>query len=177
MDNFTELLLTKKKSGKDTAMQAGFWIVSVFFIAVMCYIAFRFFALLFLALPLLIALIMYGNITLMGMMNVEFEYSLVNNYIDIDKIVGKKTRSRLLSLTVKEITSIGKFDYKQINREKYSRVFTPVSSLDAENLWYFTAEKEDGQTYFVVFEPNRRILEHLKKFITRNVTKGVLDEF
>ena len=177
MDNFTELLLKKEKTGKEIMLQVLCWSVSVLFIAVLCFIFLKINFVLLILLPILIALMIYGNVIITNMMNVEFEYSLVNNYIDIDKIIGASKRTKILSIKTQNITEIGKFDYKEINREQFSHTLTPVSSLSADNLWYFKAEDDKGETYFVVFEPNRRVLNHLKKFITRNISKGVLDEF
>lgn len=177
MDNFTELLIAREQTGFNRIFQMISWLLVGLITIVISIILFK--VNLFLVPFVLIILfaLIYLNLNLINQMYIEFEYSLVNNYIDIDKIIGAKKRERMLSIKINDITEIGKYNNTPINREKYSHTITPVSSMQSDSLWYFIAEDEKGQTHFVLFEPDNRVLSHLKKFISRKITNGCLDEF
>lgn len=177
MDNFTELLIERSKTANHRLIQVVTWSLVAVCTVLVSYILLRIsFFMLFLT-PIFLFFMVYANINLLNMMNIEFEYTLVNNYFDVDKIVGARNRERMISLKMNDIVELGRFNKQPINREKYTRTITPVSNLNAENLWYFVAEDDESNSYFVVFEPNDRILNHMKKFVSRRATNGALDEF
>ena len=177
MDNFTEQLISRDQTGFNRLIQLLSWILVALVIVALTVIFAQLNIFLIPFVLVVLFILIYLNINLINSMCIEFEYSLVNNYIDIDKIIGAKKRERMLSIKINDIIEIGSFNNFQINREKYSHTITPVTNMESDNLWYFIAEDETGNTHYVVFEPDNRVLAHMKKFISRKITNGCLDEF
>ncbi len=177
MDNFTELLIYREQTGFNRVFQLVSWILVGLVTVVLTVILANINAFLIPFILVVLFVLIYVNINILNQMYIEFEYSLVNNYIDIDKIVAAKKRERMLSIKLNNITEIGRYDKTPIDRDRYNHTITPVSSLESDGLWYFIAEDDQGQSHFVLFEPDNRVLSHMKKFISRKVTNGCLDEF
>lgn len=178
MDNFTELLIEREVTSATAVIKMISWILvglATVIMGVILFILAGPFAVSF-ALIVLFFLI-YANMSLLNMFYIEFEYSLVNNYFDIDKIIGAKKRERMLSVKINNIYEIGRYNGDVVDDNKYSRVISPVSSMKSENLWYFITEEDDGKKYYVIFEPDNRVLSHLNKFISRKITNGSLEQF
>ena len=96
MDNIAEQLVEKRRTGADLAkkilISAGALIIASFFM----YIAMMgFFVMVILA-----VLVLAGGVWLLGNFNIEYEYILTNNDLDIDKVIGKRKRKRMISLDV-----------------------------------------------------------------------------
>lgn len=49
---------------------------------------------------ILAVLVLAGGVWLLGNFNIEYEYILTNNDLDIDKVIGKRKRKRMISLDV-----------------------------------------------------------------------------
>ena len=100
MDNIAEQLVEKRRTGADLAkkilISAGALIIASFFM----YIAMMgFFVMVILA-----VLVLAGGVWLLGNFNIEYEYILTNNDLDIDKVIGKRKRKRMISLGVRALS-------------------------------------------------------------------------
>ncbi len=105
--------------------------------------------------------------------NVEYEYILTENYIDIDIILGRRKRKRLLSLDCKDFEVLAPANSGGYIKEyKYNRLLD-VSAYRENPRNYFAIFERDGETICVVFEPNETMLKNIKKIIPSKVT---LDE-
>ena len=97
---------------------------------------------------------------------IEFEYSLTNGILDIDKIVNKKKRKRLLTTECKTIESYGKYDAQaHRNRNYRTRIF--AANPDSKNLFCIICSQENKGTTLVVLEPDKRMREALTSFLPR----------
>ena len=89
---------------------------------------------------------------------IEFEYILVNDELDIDKIVGKRKRKRIITIKKSEIISVGKVGSSDYNeyRKRSGRILEVSSRKGKEDNCYIALR--DSKNTLVVMDSNDNIL-------------------
>lgn len=119
---------------------------------------------------LFVALIgeVFGAYKLSSKFNIEYEYALTNGYFDVDKIIAKSKRQRVLSTTCREFESFGRYDAKDHANKNYkTRIIACTENADGQ--WYAAVNTKDTGYTLVVFTPNERVINALKKYVPRQV--------
>ncbi len=153
MDTFIEQIVQKKKGGAEWLIIVGTALLSiVVLLAVWLFI------------PMLVlfalAVVCFGAWWIITSQNNEFEYSVTNGDIDIDCIIAKRKRTRLVSVAGRKVESLLPYDPAK-STAAYQRVVMVAPSLNEEGLWCFTyRSKKNGHT-LVVFQPDNRVLQAL----------------
>lgn len=101
-------------------------------------------------------------------MNVEYEYSITNGYIDVDMIIAQRKRKRVLAAQCKDFESFGKFNPAQHEHRQYDKRII-AGNLSSENAWYGTLRHKEHGHVLLVFEPEQRVLEAIRKFLPKLV--------
>ena len=112
-----------------------------------------------------IALILFLAYFIISRLNVEFEYIITNNELDIDRIVAKKTRKRLLTINLRKLDFVAPAT-TSAHKNELSKNATNIIYADsgiAENAYFLNFEK-DGQTYRVFLSPSQKMVETMKIF-------------
>lgn len=165
MDIFIEKIVLRKKTSKDQLITMGI-IVGGFIatIAVFSIPALAPFAL-FIA-----AAIVYGAFYFSKSRNIEFEYAVTNGELDIDKIIAQRRRKRVFSASSKDFEIVAK-----LKSDKYSNEYKniknrieAVSSMESSDV-YFLVTNYKGERTIVFFEPDKRMIDNFKTFISRKV--------
>ena len=125
--------------------------------------------------PLAIAAVWYGVYRLCNSRSVEYEYIVINNNLDIDKIMAKKTRKRLISVDIKNATLMAKLDDTEVNGYLTSlpskvRIYN-YSALNKNMESYFIDCVTEGQRCIIIFQPTAKMVEALWKFNPKAVKK------
>lgn len=177
MDVFIEYMLKRKKDGKDIAIisviVAAGVIITIAMIALMFALALTGVSMAFSIGFVLVALMWYGAYLLISMRNIEYEYILTNHYFDVDKIMAKRGRKRLLSIDFNEAEIVANIEDNEHNHA-YRNNSGDLKVLD------FTGDKERGHIYFadvvadgerkrILFQPTSKMIDAIKKFNPRNV--------
>lgn len=175
MDLFMEYLVQKKKTSREKLMAAGLILLAVIlslllvvgiFALAMSSSAVRQFAGSIGA--LLIAAVWYGVYLLFGMMNVEYEYIVTNNELDIDKVLSKRGRKHLVTVDMNNVKTMAKVDDDSCNavfKNPPERVKVLNYSAFNENLeTYFIDCSIDETRTIVVFQPTDKMVSALWKF-------------
>lgn len=105
----------------------------------------------------------------------EYEYSFTNGDLDIDKIMAKRKRKRLVEINQKQIKVMAPYtsEYESETQEyNVSEVIDCSASRNAAGRWFFIYEKSDGQYAFVVIQPSKRLREAMRKYM-RSRIKGM----
>ena len=124
---------------------------------------------------LLIAFAWYGIYLLLNTFNVEYEYVVVNNELDIDKVMSKKGRKHLASVDIKNATLMARID----DDENNSIYKNPPEGVKILN---YSAMSNSGFTYFIdcsveeerqiiLWQPTSKMVDALWKFNPRAVKK------
>lgn len=112
-DVYIEYMVKPPKSGKQKAVIALIVTIGVLLSALLFVLTFaaavllmgtQFGSFAFSIGLVIIALMWYGAYLLIGMQNIEYEYLLTNSEIDIDKIMSKRGRKRIVSFDFKEVS-------------------------------------------------------------------------
>lgn len=75
----------------------------------------------------------YGAWYFITAQNVEYEYSVTNSNITVDKVIAKRKRKRIVSFDIKKIEEMGKFDDKDYEKRKYDKLmFASASDFGAD---------------------------------------------
>ena len=106
---------------------------------------------------------------------VEFEYSFTNGDLDVDKIMAKRKRVRLVEINQKQIQVMAPYtaEYESVTRDySVSRVIDVSSSKNAAGRWFMIYEDAEGKDVFLVLQPSKRFREAMQKYI-RSRMKGM----
>ena len=160
MDVFVEQIIKKKYDFMDSLIVFGTLLLS-FVLVALCLMFF----------PFALILVIIGDIALayyiISSRNIEFEYSITNGDITIDKIINKSRRKRIISIDAHDIEFIGKDKPKNI-KNNYIRLNVSQSQNNESN-WYFSGHNSQKGNVFVLFTPNDKVLSAIKPFLSRQV--------
>lgn len=150
MDSFFEQIVKKKKGAGEWAV-----IVAVLVAAAALLVLVVMFAAMYI---IIVGVgIVYGAWWLASTQNVEYEYCVTNGDIDVDKIVARRKRTRLVSVAGRKIRALAPYD-PQKPLGKFQRTVMVAPSLKEEGLWYFTYHSKKNGDTLVVFQPDDRVL-------------------
>lgn len=161
MDLFLEYIIKRKRGVKENILT----LVIILSVPSLVYLS-----LILLATPLapltlfVVAGIIFLAYYLISRMNVEFEYIITNNELDIDKIIARKTRKRLITIDLRKIDFSAPATTSHTN--ELSKSATNVIYADsglAENAYFINFEK-DGQTYRVFYSPTEKMVDAMKMY-------------
>lgn len=105
---------------------------------------------------------------------VEFEYSFTNGDLDVDKIMAKRKRKRVLEINQKQIQVMAPYTSEFESETKgyqVSEILDFSSYKNAAGRWFMIYEKSDGGYGFAVLQPSPRLREAMGKYL-RSRLKG-----
>lgn len=169
MEIFIEQIVSKKKSVFDIVLVFVLLTAATgvaFLLFNFSYMYPSFGTVLFLA----IAAVYYFSYTFAVSRNLEYEYSMVNHEIDIDKIMNRKKRKRITTLNVRKMECFGKKSKSSDFNKYYSDV--AIKKLYAcedknDDELYFAVFVNDGTKFMLLFNPKEEIVEKIVKFNPR----------
>ncbi|MDE6425502.1 MAG: hypothetical protein K2K89_05110 [Ruminococcus sp.] len=109
----------------------------------------------------------YGTFNTMQSSYVEYEYAFTNGELDIDKIIAKKKRKALISTDVTKFTAFGKYTDDIEEPENMTVVIS--SDNIASHEYYADFQHEDYGLTRIVFAPNEKILDNIKRYLPANL--------
>ena len=103
-------------------------------------------------------------------LNLEFEYLVVNDQITIDKIMGRARRKKAWEGELSEVQIVAPADsYVLKDYEKPNMKLLDFSSHIPHSKVYGMIYQGEGQTTKIIFEPNEKILHHIRQRAPRKV--------
>jgi hypothetical protein len=169
MDVFIERLVKKKKDTNDILLTIAVWVGGILLAFILLTLSgkLRFIG------PFLIFIyagIAYGGYILISGINLEYEYSVTNGDLDIDKIMARRRRKRIFSANIKEFDIIAKVKSEKFTDEyrNIANKIKAVSSMDSADL-YFACVQYKGNKTVLYFEPDEKMLNAFKTSIPRKL--------
>ncbi|NMA07513.1 MAG: hypothetical protein GX929_00165 [Clostridiales bacterium] len=173
-DTFLEYIVKKAPDAKTSLLKVGIILVTIF----VCYFGMVFltsieslqqFMSFFL---LLVAGIIYGAYRLFTSLNYEFEYIVTNGELDVDKIIARRSRKRLISLRPLEIEIMA--PYNDMHKHHYDNgefalTIDATSSKYAQNRWFIVAETKKYGRVRLMWEPTEKMVENMRSYMPRKV--------
>ncbi len=165
MDVFIEKLVTKQNTLEDYLFKAGIISIGTIIVVMSFLIAsIRSYS------PFILGIVGFGLYYFITLRNIEFEYSLTNGELDIDRIVAQRKRKRIFSAHCKEFDVVARLDSSEYNRQAQGvkKRFEMVSSMSSPDV-YFAILNYKGAKSVMFFEPNERMLKAFKTYIPKKV--------
>ncbi len=162
MDVFIEQIVKKKMGPKDYMILVGLLLVGVVLIllSIMFIPTFSI---------LVLAGVCFSAYYLASSRNLEFEYSVTNGDVTIDKIVNRRSRKRVISIDAHNIEKMGKYNPEEHRQKTYAASLTVSATDDGKDAWYFTGNHPQKGRVLVVFSPDEKVLTAMKPFLQRQV--------
>lgn len=168
MDNFAEQLVKRENLPSDNTRKTVLTIGSVLGVILLALIMFltlgSFIAILAL---ILIIVTIIGTIKLLDGFKVEYEYTITNGELDIDKIIAQKKRKSLITINAKKITEIGLYDENTPDKDNQTIVLAS-DNIDKHEYYADCTHDEYGNVR-LIFSPNERMLEAIKIYLPLKV--------
>lgn len=160
-DVFVEQLVKKRMEPKDYAIIAAVIIGALV-------VVFLSFLVPFLSVFIIVGAC-FGAYYLITARSLEFEYSVTNGDITVDKVISRRNRKRVLSVDAHDIEEIGKFRPDLLKSKTSFKPYFVSEYDDGRNSMYFCAHTAKYGNVLVVFDPEERTLNAIKPFIPRQV--------
>lgn len=168
MEVFIEKMVKKKYSARDYLIIAGIVLGVVALALLMGMFPFFTGSLIYL---LIIAFAAYwGWVLASNLINVEFEYIVTNDELDIDTIINRRKRKRIFSASCKDFEIIAKkqSEYYTQNYDSIEKKIMAVTEPNATDIFFAVLNYKGART-IVYFEPDERMLEAFRNYIPKKV--------
>lgn len=167
-DIYTEYMVVKKPTILDTMKKLGIATASILICAVLFvasgYVgAFKPFAILAGVAAL------YGGWYFMNNQNLEFEVIVTNGGMDVDKIIARRDRKRLVSVNCANFEEFGKYNHETSKAQSCNTVVKACDSEKSDNVYYGIFRHPSKGKTMVIFNANEKVLATMKPFVPRNV--------
>ncbi len=167
MDVFFEQLVKIKRTAASTLLL----LLSLFFAAAIC-VALFWFSNLYPILIVGIVAVGYGEWKLLGYFHKEYEYIITNGTVDIDCIIGKNSRKRVISFECTDIQRIGRYNPKNPPVTDAGEKYICGNTDDA----YFLLVKKQSRKVLIVASLNEKMLGAIKESVPKNMVSTLFAE-
>lgn len=164
MDTFVEQIIAIKRTGKTWVIYFGIALLAIILLT----IALMFLGGLFVVMA---ALIFWGVFKLYSMTNIEYEYIITNSTMDIDKIIAKSSRKRVVTFDLSAVQRIEKY-VGTLPHDIPKDCFFACNQKD-ENSYILYYKKEGKPQKAFVFAPNEKMIAGMKNFLPRHICENL----
>ena len=172
LDIFNEQIIKKTKSPLEVLLLMLLYVAGLTVGAL--FICFGLFAPTFIFTFIILAgVVFYFTIKIGTNLNSEFEYSVTNNLFDVDKIIAKSRRKRLVSMDVKNIDDIGTYNPEKFIGRKFDLTVNAVGNPANEGIIYVVTRHPTKGKTLLIFQPNEKIIEALKKSLPYQLKNNI----
>ncbi len=167
MDIFVEEIVERKRTSVQLIATFGIFLLSVLVCFLIIAVLPVVLPMMIWTMPLLVVGVVYLAYRLVVSQNVEFEYSMVNTEIDVDKIVNRRNRKKMTTVMVTRLEAFGVCGKDTGDFDKY------LSDISVKKI-YAAAEKKSDSNYFMVyfndsvrcmliFSPSEKIVNNIER--------------
>ena len=164
MDTFVEQIVAIKKTGKTWAAYIGIAIAAVLLMTAAAWALGSLFI-------VIDALILFGAYKLYSMLSVEYEYIITNSTMDIDKIIAKSSRKRVVSFDLSAVLRIEKYT-GHLSPDIAKNCFFACNADDA-NAYVLLYKSEGKPQQAFVFAPDEKMITGMKNFLPRHICENL----
>ena len=167
-DTFVEELVVRRNSLKNLLLEVLIVIAAVALAAAVWLFLSPIF-------PAMLVILVFGAYLGIKFQGVEYEYSFTNGDLDVDKIMAKRKRKRLVEINQKQIQVMAPYtaEYESVTKDyAVSQVIDASASKNAAGRWFLIYEDQEGKYVFLVIQPSKRFREAMQKYI-RSRMKGM----
>lgn len=169
MDNISEQLVKINKTSKDYFLLGSIWVGAFLLVFFSVFVGLKVPA--FISLLFLVCVgIMYGATKLAARLNVEYEYIVVNRDLDIDKIINRSNRKRIVSIKLNEVIEFSELSpekAKKLDNRHFDERF--ICCNPGDDAYYIIYKHAKKGTVLLVLAMNERTKTEALKSIPRTV--------
>ena len=168
MDVFVEQIVKKSAGGRDVALRILIILGMCVLTAVSLFVFFTPFSVFGF---LLFAGTMWGGYYLFTGIDCEYEYIVTNGEIDIDKIIARRKRVRLITAKASAFEAFGKYEDAPDTDEGVTTVSAVgVNESEAETKTYYADFKHPSAgNVRLIFCPEERVIDAIVPFLPRQL--------
>ncbi|MBQ3969483.1 MAG: hypothetical protein II685_03225 [Clostridia bacterium] len=170
MDNFTEELVVRKNTGKDYSKLAVYLlaIFAVPAIFILLGITVNFYFIIVAVCAFFFAI--YGSYYLVTALYTEFEYSVTNSNITIDRVIAKRSRKMVISVDIKRLNTLKKLKDGGFADKPYKKIFKASITPDGDDVYASELHLDKfGGDCLLLFSPGEKTLEAMKPYLRSNI--------
>ncbi len=167
-DVFVERMIKRKMTGVDYALVAGI-LVAALLLSVVSFVV----GTLMFGNPMVTLLVtagaIFGAYKLIGTRLLEYEYSITNGFVAVDKIINRSSRKRMTAFECDTCEDIGRYPEQEerLKQRSFDQRIFATQYTDRRDSWYMIVQsKKTGKT-LVIFNPDEEFLDAVKRFIPR----------
>ena len=105
-----------------------------------------------------------GGIYLLNGTNIEYEYIVTNGEVDIDKIIARRSRKRLITIHVKTFEEFGIYDSEKVDASDCNSTLIAPDRTNVNAYYAILNHSKHGRT-LVGFSPDERVVDAIKPFL------------
>ena len=168
-DVFIERMVKKKFDTKDILIIVGIVLAVMVLMPILLLLSMQYG--LFMIGLLAAAGLVFGGYKLLTMRMLEYEYSLTNGYVAVDKIMNRASRKRMTAFECSSAEDIGEYQKNEARLKNQSfdaRIFA-TEYADHRNSWYMIVRSQKTGKTLVVFDPDEEMQEAIKRFIPKTL--------
>lgn len=110
----------------------------------------------------------YGTYFIITNMYVEYEYTFTNGELDIDKIIAKKKRKSMISVSVGKFKEFGRYNEETPEETDEMTVVFATNNIASEE-YYADFDHESYGSTRLVFCPNENMINNMRKNLPRSI--------
>ncbi len=171
MDIFCEQIVKKKKSTNECLLVGLIWLAGWLIAMMLCWLGLNlqsFFPLCILG----AAGVAFGAFKLASRFNLEYEYSVTNGVLDVDKIINRSDRKRMVSA---EIASFDRFAVyhsgsAEFDTKRYDKVVVAIADPNGHDQVYAAVLRHPVHgRMLILFQPGEKVLTTVQKSLPRTL--------
>ena len=166
IDNYSEDLVLRKRLPHEIIIKWAFIVLGVLAVISFFIIPSAFFLLAEVIGIWAIAIFMISRSV------VEFEYIFVAGELEIDRIIGRRKRKKIMKVDVKNILMMAPEDSKRLDEaleENKKYKYYDFSTRAKDTKKYCIVTSKDGKECIIIFEPSDKTVELMKSYGPRLV--------
>jgi len=102
---------------------------------------------------------------------VEYEYSVVNGEITVDKIIARRSRKRMVTIDAGKIEAFGRYDYKLFENRNFDVQINASECSVPDDAWYAEFHLDGEGNTLLVFSPDEKVLKAIKPFLRGSIAR------
>ncbi len=176
MDTFFEQIIAIRKDAKAIFASVGIWVVffAIVFVLWILMNSVPQVAMFSSIIILLVFVLGYFAVKLTKMLSVEYEYIITNGTFDVDKIIDKSSRKRMMSFEISNVEVLEKFNKNAMPSRQFKEKVI-ACNLD-DDAYYMIVSEEGKGSSLLVFAPDERIRGAVKKFLPKYIANSAFKE-
>lgn len=169
MDIFVEQLVKKKRTLVDYATVALVIMLGIILAALSVLLVIMYAPFMFILSFIVVFAFIYLAIFVAQGTNLEFEYSVTNDYLVIDKIIAKKRRKNLVDIKIPTIENLCKFTDPKLRSLKINKNVYACEDYNNDDTYVITYRDPKFGTKAVAFTPNDEIFKAMRPYLRREI--------